>query len=429
MANLPPFESLDAWLEWQSQLHSQEIELGLDRVRQVANRLGVQKIAALTISVAGTNGKGSSAALLEQTLLSAGHRTGVYSSPHLLRYNERIRINGEDVSDQQLCDAFAQIEAARGDVRLTYFEYGSLAAFLILKAQAVDVAILEVGLGGRLDAVNIQHADVALITNIGLDHQDWLGDSREKIAVEKAGIMRSQKPVICNDPHPPDSIATEAQRQHAVLGNLGRDYNFSCGADDWCWQSAEHQYTNLPLPAHMSRSYIQNAAGVLAVLLTLQPKINWQRQDFELALQRWRVAGRCEWREGAGFDLLLDVSHNAEAAELLRGELDAHATSGETYAVFAALKDKPVRQMMQTMSTQIDHWYLADLSQIPRGMPSAELQAEAAELGLDAQCFTSVAQAWRQLCDDLNPQDRAVVFGSFHTVEAVARTLDNTARK
>ncbi len=411
-------------------LHNQEIELGLERVRVVAEKLRLLDPLHLTITIAGTNGKGSSAALLEQVLLAAGYSTGVYTSPHLLRYNERLRINGSEVTDSDLCKAFAQVEAARDGVALTFFEFGTLAMLHIIQSKQIDIAILEVGLGGRLDAVNVVDTDLALITNIGLDHQDWLGDSREQIAVEKSGIMRSQRPVVCNDLAPPAAIATEAIRKKASLYTLGQQYHYSVTGSDWCWQGMGCNYSKLPLPGRMSSTQVHNAAGVLASLHLLGDRWPWSRQDFETGLARWYLPGRREKRVLGNSILLLDVAHNTEAAQLLAGDINEYRRlsggASRTRCLFGALRDKPVADMLACMSGEIDYWYLAGLESVSRGLVSTDLQALADRAEINAGIFKSVEQGWQQLCDDLAEGDLAVVFGSFHTVEAVLRVLDNS---
>lgn len=419
------FTTVDEWLDWQWRLHPEKIELGLERVAQVAKEMDVVHPAPYVITLAGTNGKGSSAALIEETLVAAGHSVAVYTSPHLLHYNERLRINKQAVSDTALCDAFMAVEAARGGQTLSYFEFGSLAIFHLIKNAQVDVAILEVGLGGRLDAVNVIGPDIALITNIGLDHQSWLGDSREAIAIEKAGIMRSGRVVICNDENPPATIAQEADRQQAKLFMLGRDYCYTSNEQSWSWQGSVNFSVELPLPACMpGQQFIQNAAGVLALLQQLPARLACTAAAFQQALEQWRVPGRCEWRTIAAKDCLFDVAHNVESATALAKELAAKSAQEipnkpRTLAVFAALQDKPIEEMLQCVASQVDAWYFADLVEVERGATATQLQAKAETIGISGQAFTSVEAAWSQMLDDSDSDDRLLVFGSFHTVEAV----------
>ncbi len=422
----PPFATVDEWLDWQWQLHPQKIELGLTRVQTVAVAMGVLKPAHYVISIAGTNGKGSSAALIEQTLLAAGHSVAVYSSPHLLSYNERLRINGKAIDDARLCTAFACVEQARREQTLSYFEFGSLAAFKLIKQAKVDVAVLEVGLGGRLDAVNVIDADIALITNIGLDHQDWLGDSREKIAVEKAGIMRKDCPVICNDPEPPRSIAQEAQRHGALLLSLGKDYQYIIQESSWQWHRPEHEPLAFRLPEHMRGShFVHNAAGVFALLQLLPEQLVASVDNFVEALGQWRLAGRCEWRNIMGNNCLLDVAHNVESVSALTVELESaqQAGGGKILALFAALQDKPITEMLVRMAPHVDAWYFAGLPNVARAAAATQIQAQAEKLGISALLFDEVSEGWRKIQADARLQDCIVVFGSFHTVEAVLRTV------
>ncbi|MDH5786629.1 MAG: Mur ligase family protein, partial [Chromatiales bacterium] len=267
------FSTLDEWLSWQEQLHPVGIDLGLERPGKVLKTMGLEISGHLVITVAGTNGKGSSVALLESILLAAGYQVGCYTSPHLLRYNERIRLNGNEVSDAQLCESFERIDQARGATSLTYFEFGTLAAFDIFARSQLDVAVLEVGLGGRLDASNLLDADVALITAIDIDHAAWLGNDRETIAIEKGGIMRRGHPAVCSDPAVPQSLVELAAKTGAPLSQLGRDYRYGVDGDSWQWQGDGTSYGALPLPALRGKHQLQNAAGVLMALLQLSEKL------------------------------------------------------------------------------------------------------------------------------------------------------------
>jgi len=263
------FNTLQEWLAWQEGLHFTSIELGLDRCMLVAKRMGLLHPSHAVISVAGTNGKGSSVSMLRGILNNAGYNTGSYTSPHLIRYNERICINGEEVSDELLCASFERIDRARGDVSLTYFEFGTLAAFDIFQRAGVDIAVLEVGLGGRLDAVNCLDADAALITTIDLDHQNWLGPDRESIGREKAGIMRSTAPAVCSDPNPPATILEHAAQLGTSLYMPGRDYEHHVTGNSWVWQSGKIHLGNLPQPSLYNPEQMANAAGVLMTLTLL----------------------------------------------------------------------------------------------------------------------------------------------------------------
>ncbi|HEY1077238.1 MAG TPA: Mur ligase family protein, partial [Fontimonas sp.] len=288
--------SLADWLSWQEKLHPRDIALGLGRVGEVARRLGLTEQAPPTLTVGGTNGKGSSAHLAALIYQQAGYHVGLYTSPHLLHYNERVRINGQLASDADLCRAFTAIDKARGDVSLTYFEFGTLAALWLFREAQVQVQVLEVGLGGRLDAVNILDADVALITSIGIDHQDWLGDSRESIAREKAGIFRHGRAAVVAEPDPPSSLIEVAQACGARLLRRGPDFQAQPSATGWRWRGPAGTLDELPLPGLSGAAQLSNAAGVLAAVDALQPRCPVPASAIRSALPQLRVPGRCEQR-------------------------------------------------------------------------------------------------------------------------------------
>ena len=286
------FNRLDKWLEWQESLHFTAIELGLERCKRVADNMGLLKPSYNVISVAGTNGKGSSVTLLDKILRNAGHKVGRYTSPHLLKYNERICINGEEVSDTELCESFDRIDRARGDISLTYFEFGTLAALDIFRQHDVELALLEVGLGGRLDAVNVLDADVALITSIDIDHQQWLGDNRESIAREKAGIFRNKAIAVCSDPNPPQSLIDCANALGTPLSVAGSDYQYFSNEDSWSWQANDLSLKELPRPMQYCDFQLQHAAGVLMVLNKIQSEYPVSEEDIAQGLNSFRVDGR-----------------------------------------------------------------------------------------------------------------------------------------
>ncbi|MDX1335186.1 MAG: Mur ligase family protein, partial [Gammaproteobacteria bacterium] len=285
------FNDLDAWLKWQETLHPREIELGLDRVSEVARRMGLLQSKAKVVSVAGTNGKGSSLSMLESIYRAAGYQTGLYTSPHIHRYNERIRIKGLEVRDDLLCEAFESVDQARGDISLSYFEFGTLAALQIFSGSHLDILLLEIGLGGRLDAVNIMDADVALITAIDVDHVDWLGGDRETIGREKAGIMRQGHVAVVSDPSPPESISEYADEIGVYCVQAGRDYQYHRHAEGWEWSLGEAHYSELPAPALQGEFQYQNAAGVLAVVEVLQPDMPVSVQDIKEGLSTAQCPG------------------------------------------------------------------------------------------------------------------------------------------
>lgn len=413
--------SLADWLSLHESRHPRAIELGLDRVRAVAERLRLLPCRALTVTVAGTNGKGSSASLAAEIYRQAGYRTGRYLSPHLLRYNERIAIDGVDVDDASLCAAFEAIERARGDISLTYFEAGTLAALWLFRAARVDVQVLEVGLGGRLDAVNIVDADCALLTPIGLDHTDWLGPDRESVGREKAGILRAGRPAVCADPDPPRSVVERAAAVGAPLLRAGLDYRFAVAENGaaWEWRYATRGLAELPLPALAGEAQIGNAAGVLAAVEQLLARLPVSGAAIRRALPAFKLRGRFE-RIG---NVILDVAHNLESAEVLAHNLHAAPVPGHTRLVLAMFADKPVEAVCRALAPEVDDGYVAPLPP-PRGLDAAALAQAAAAAGMNVTVAESVEAAFRAARSHTGPGDRIVVCGSFLTVAAAARLLD-----
>ncbi len=425
------FNTLEDWLGWQETLHPIEIDLGLDRVAAVLAHLNLEHPDFTLITVAGTNGKGSSVAMLEAILLAAGHRIGSYTSPHLLRYNERIKLGGQPVDDDMLCASFERIDQARADIRLTYFEFGTLAAIDILHRAEVDVAILEVGLGGRLDAVNILDADVALITAIGLDHMDWLGHNREAIAREKAGILRAGRPAVCADPEPPASLLAVAKSLEVPLLLLGKDFfSNQCDeqeADRWSWRSSLHCFEDLPLPALPGDFQLRNAAGVLAVLSSLNAVIPVNYKAIVQGLQSVSLPGRFQIMPGEPLRIY-DVAHNAQSAQALADNLakqddNGRYFPGQTHVVLGMLADKDIEAVIAQLRPVVDHWYFAPLP-VLRTASVAQLQsallAADATIGIAAiEKFDDVAAAYQTALLASTVQDRIVVTGSFYTVAAV----------
>ncbi len=422
----PPFDSLGEWLAWQERLHPREIELGLERVTTVAERLQVLQPAPFVITVAGTNGKGSSVAMLAAALSDAGLRTATYTSPHLLTYNERVVIERHRVTDHALCEAFAAVEQARGDTGLTYFEFGTLAALWLIRHSAVDVAILEVGLGGRLDAVNIVDADIALVTNVGLDHQDWLGNDREAIGREKAGIFRKGRSAVYNDPVPVASVLESAANCGAELYCLQRDYRLEQEDGHWLWRR-ENRAVRLCADNDKPLHQIENAAGVLMCLQLVSRCINLDVAAAGKNLLDRRVAGRSDWRRvtyrGKSVELLLDVAHNLEAVQALAGELRRQSCQGRTLAVFAALVDKPVAEMTGILAPLVDEWLVAGLT-CSRGCSAAQTVQRMPVAGNRVEQYASPDDAWNAACGRASPSDRVIVFGSFHTVQAVLEHIE-----
>ncbi|MDT8385901.1 MAG: bifunctional tetrahydrofolate synthase/dihydrofolate synthase [Thiogranum sp.] len=417
MAQQQRFTSLQQWLSWQETLHPSAVDLGLQRVSTVADRLGCGRPARIVITVGGTNGKGSCQALLEAILLRAGYRVGIYSSPHLVRYNERVRLNGATVSDQALCDAFARIDRARDDTSLTYFEFGTLAALDIMRHSDLDVAVLEVGLGGRLDAVNIVDADASLVSSIGIDHTEWLGSDRDSIGREKAGIFRPGKPAVCGDRDPPDSIGLEARRIGALLRVLGRDFQVRTDGRGWHWQGERNAYRNLPQPALPGAHQLANAASVLMVLDMLSEALPVPRRAIDAGLRWMQLPGRIQMIPGK-VEQVLDVSHNAQAALALVDTLRHMPLAGVTHAVIGMMKDKDVSAFVRAIEPAIAHWYPVGLP-FARAMDAAALAEIIGSVigGADPPTgFANMTDALADLRSRVSAGDRILVCGSFYTL-------------
>ncbi|WP_127960125.1 bifunctional tetrahydrofolate synthase/dihydrofolate synthase [Serratia microhaemolytica] len=405
--------SLSIWLDYLERLHSQAIELGLERIQRVATQLDLLKPAPTVFTVAGTNGKGTTCCTLEAILLAAGLRVGVYSSPHLLRYTERVRIQGQELSEVEHCRALALIEAGRGETSLTYFEFGTLSALQLFKQAKLDVVILEVGLGGRLDATNIVDSDVAVITSIALDHTDYLGDSRESIGTEKAGIFRPAKPAIVGEPDMPRSIFTVAEGLGAPLYRCGQQWHFSQQGDRWQWRAEETQLSDLPIP----QIPLANAATALAALHYSPLEI--AEQAIFSGLQQAKLAGRFQM-VGQQPRVILDVAHNPHAAAYLAEQLaKLPRHGGKIRAVIGMLADKDIAGTLACLSGQIDEWYCAGLA-VPRGATVEQLTAHLP----NARSFTDIEAAWRCAMQQAADEDIVIVCGSFYTVAQVMTLLD-----
>ena len=422
---------LSAWLERIQALHPTEIELGLHRVREVSARLGLSRPAPIVITVAGTNGKGSTVAMLASVLSAAGYRVGTYTSPHILRYNERVSIAQETVSDEALCAGFAKIDAARGDISITYFEYSTLVCLLLLEDARLDVAILEIGLGGRLDAVNMVDPDLSIITSIGLDHQDWLGDTRELIAIEKAGILRAGVPAICGDLDPPQSLRDEAARIGAAMVYQGQDYGFQEGADSWDWwhkdaAGQQLQQGALPLPG----LDLLNAATVVEALQHLPVQVSLAQ--LEEGLRHPKIEGRYQALKDArnGLTLRVDVAHNPHAANLLAQKLHRARARGEIQGkirvILAMMNDKDHAGFYAALESVVDIWYIAAFSE-PRCLNAEQLHEILRHNGATTSGpFTSIAAAYARVCADASADDLILATGSFVTV---ADTLSLVAQE
>ncbi len=410
-----PGDSLSLWLAYLEGLDPSRIQMGLERVQQVIGGLYLST-AFPVITVAGTNGKGSTCALLEAILLAAGYRVGCYLSPHLERYNERVRVGGRELADAAFCESFARLEQVRGDTPLTYFEFGTLAAVLAFEAAAVDVAILEVGLGGRLDAVNAFDAHCAIITSIDLDHQDYLGPTREHIGREKAGVFRAGRPAIINDPAPPASLLDYGATLGADLRLRNRDYRFQMREDSWSFEDAHGRRNGLPLPALRGEHQVGNAAAALAALGVLREALPVDGGAIRRGLVEVSLPARFQVLPGRPV-LVLDVAHNPHAAASLRRNLVHLGLGGRTFAVFGMLRDKDAAGVVDLLSDLVDRWFLVGLEG-PRGRAAEALaevvRARAASAGLS--CFSCAGHALRAARAEAAQDDKIIVFGSFHTV-------------
>jgi dihydrofolate synthase/folylpolyglutamate synthase len=423
--------SFDDWLGHISAQHPATIALGLERVREVADRMALKgysfhpssskNLSPVVVTVGGTNGKGSTCAMLERILVEAGYRVGCYTSPHLLRYNERVRLFGEDVDDDTLSDSFARVEAARGDTPLTYFEFGTLAALAVFEEAAIEAAILEVGLGGRLDAVNIVDADVAAVVSVDLDHQSYLGDNRESIGFEKAGIFRPGRPAIFGDVDPPRRLKEHAQEIGADLMLLGRDFRYEAHERQWDFIGRKGAKRALPMPGLRGRWQLKNASVALAALDELAERIPVSLGEIKLGLTLARIPGRLQVLPGRP-TVVLDVAHNPHAARSLADGLGEMGFHENTFAVFAMLGDKDIGGVVDALRGRIDRWFVA-AADAERAAPASRVSEILAERGLAAvtRSFATVPAALEAARRAAGPNDRIVVFGSFHTVAEALR--------
>ncbi len=411
--------TLEGWLSRIEACHPSEIELGLTRLSEVAARLPIDLSHSTRIVVAGTNGKGSTLAMLNAILRQQGLSTGMYSSPHFQRYNERVAINGEPIADEQLCAAFKAIEQARGETPLTYFEYGTLAALLVFTQEQVDVALLEVGLGGRLDAVNIVDADIAVVTTVALDHTDWLGPDRESIGFEKAGVFRSGKPALCGDPDAPRRLVEHAESIAAPLYRNGVDYRYERLDEGWNWEGRDAdgricRYEQLPLPGLP----LPNAALVMQIVQFLPWDIS--AAAIRHGLGSASLTGRMQEVRLGQLPVTLDVAHNPEAAAYLASRLEG--ADQPVHLVLGMLADKDIQSVIQTLMPVVDQWYPVTLA-VPRGTDAGVLTEALEKVGVSASSIhpaVSVKTAVERL-QGQQPEGRVIIAGSFFTVtEALA---------
>ncbi|RQS85106.1 bifunctional tetrahydrofolate synthase/dihydrofolate synthase [Burkholderia seminalis] len=424
------FPTLDAWLSHLERAHPVGIDMGLTRIGQVKAALQLE-FACPVITVGGTNGKGSTCAFLETILVRAGYKVGCHTSPHLLEFNERARVNGQNVTDDELLPHFEAVEAARtslpAPVSLTYFEFTTLAILHLFASRGLDAVILEVGLGGRLDAVNIIDTDCAIVTSIDIDHTEYLGDTREKIAFEKAGIFRAGKPAICGDPAAPQTLIDHAEAIGADLWLVGRDFRYEAQAgaerQQWSYLGREKRYPALAYPALRGANQLINASAALAALEALRPVLPVSAQDIRLGLANVELPGRFQVLPGKPA-IVLDVAHNPHAAAVLEQNLGNMGFFPYTYAVFGAMHDKDIDGVLQHLKGEIDHWCVTDLP-LPRAAAAEQLEAVLRKAGVEegpdssVTLYASPAEAFRDALKRASENDRIVVFGSFHTVAGV----------
>jgi dihydrofolate synthase/folylpolyglutamate synthase len=396
------------WLDYLENIHTSSIDLGLDRVEVVADRAELRKPAPTIITVAGTNGKGSTCAIMEAILLDAGYKVGVYSSPHLIRYNERVRINGKTLSDAHHARAFAFVEQQRQDTSLSFFEFGTLAALKLFKDQQVDVVLLEVGLGGRLDATNVVHHDVSVITSLAIDHVDWLGDDINVIGFEKAGIFRSGKPAVCGQPDAPATVAAHADDIDAKLHQVGYQYQYTEHDAAWDWRSGAFDLTDLPKPSLP----LPNAATALMALGVSELELT----DVNIVngLKNAKLAGRMQ-KVGSGPDIILDVAHNPHSANYLVDQVNVQYSGMAIHCVLGMLSDKDIEATVKVLDQAVTHWYLGSLD----GPRAAKAEQLLPYVSGKAQCYDSPTLAFKEALVTASKSDLILVAGSFYTVAEI----------
>jgi dihydrofolate synthase/folylpolyglutamate synthase len=415
--------TLGGWLDFVGRQHPSAIALGLERVGQVLERLEL-RLTCPVITVGGTNGKGSTCALIEGILRAAGYRTGLYTSPHLLRYNERVRISGHEADDAALCDGFAAVERVRGNVPLTYFEFGTVAAAWLFAQRTLDAVVFEVGLGGRLDAVNAFDADCAVLTSIALDHVELLGGTRESIGREKAGILRHGRPAVIADPDPPRSVIDIAEAVGARLMLFGRDFRVERADNQWSYVGPVGRRAGLAYPALRGAIQLRNAAAALCALDALRDRLPVTMQDVRRGLAEVALPGRFQVLPGRP-QVILDVGHNPEAARVLADNLAATGFAPQTTAVFGMLRDKDIAAVVREMMARVTRWHVATLAG-PRGTDAEELRERLLGAGVSAPIatFASPALAYSAAQSVSGQDDKIVVFGSFLTVGEVMADIE-----
>lgn len=418
--------SLDEWLTVLESMHPKAIDMGLERVAQVKAKLGIS-FDCPVITVGGTNGKGSTCAMLESILVQAGYRVGLYTSPHLLRFNERARINGEAVSDQMLISAFEAVDAGRAGLSLSYFEFTTLAVLHLFAQAGLDAVVLEVGLGGRLDAVNVIDADAAIVTSVDIDHTEYLGNTREEIGFEKAGIFRSGRTAICGDPVPPHFLVEHARAIGADLWLFGRDFNYSGDKQQWNYGGRSQRRSALAYPGLRGANQLLNASAALAALEALRMQLPVGAQDVRNGLSLVDLPGRFQVLPGRPA-VILDVAHNPHAAAVLAQNLDNMGFHSYTHAVFGAMQDKDIDGVIAHLKNRVDHWYVTDLP-LPRAAAATAIAQKLRDAGVaeknepgdehSIQIFNSPENAYIEARKHAGENDRIVVFGSFLTVAGV----------
>lgn len=405
---------LEAWLERLETLHPKKIDLGLERIGRVLDRLSLRAPPFRSIVIGGTNGKGSCVAMLESLCLAGGYRVGAFTSPHLWRFNERIRVDGADAASDTIVALFERIERARGEISLSYFEFSTAAALLNFARLGVDVALLEVGLGGRLDAVNAIDADASLIASIDLDHQEWLGSTRESIGHEKAGIMRRGRPAVVAERNPPQSLLNHAAGIGADLRCLGAEFDFDIDRDGWTYRTKNVEMPGLPNPGFGGREQVANAAGCLAVLESLESTLPLDRSVWPRGIERARPRGRIEERDVGGVRWVFDVAHNPAAARVLAEALAKRPVGGRTIAIVAMMEDKDHEGVLGPLIPAVHHWLLTRAGGDRGAAP--ETLAAVLERGSTASICLDAAEALESAGTRAEPGDRIVIFGSFYLV-------------
>ncbi len=416
------FSSLKQWLDWQKTSHVRTIDLSLDRVEIVYARMAAA-YQPFTITVSGTNGKGSAVAFLDSILRQQGYRVGTYTSPHIVNYNERIRINGVPVDDTSICLAFERVDAVRYDISLSFFEFGTLAALDIFSRNQVDVQLLEVGLGGRLDAVNVIDADVPIVTNISIDHVFWLGKTRDQISLEKAGVMRSGVAAVVGDPDPPQALLKWTETNAVPISLLNRDYRFEYNPNSWSWYGTDQHYNKLPTPGLRGPHQYQNAAAVLQALSLVSDRLPVSEQSIRDGVEQVMLPGRFQYINpmpgtASAPAVLVDVAHNPDSAVLLAQNIQHYYPGRRLLALFSVMADKDIAEIVEQMKDLVEKWYPVPL-EIERAASTKEIIAVLSHCGVDnfSKQLQNFDEAWNAAAEDAtNAQDIILIFGSFFLV-------------